>query len=180
MGTKGKENPQEDTQHYEKISFGINILVCGNYNQENIINEMDLNRIRRVENQEERNDIEEALHKTISEWKYYFFKKDEQIGQNTYSFIENSIIRENDYKNLLLFYSGLKNFTVNDLLKFYDKKDANYHPCILIIVNQNEKIALQDLNRLNRNLIKISRENVFLFIFGLKFLQECKLYFNMF
>ena len=145
MGIKGRELPQEDTKYYEKVSFGMNILVCGNYNRENIINEMDL--------------VEEASHRTIPEWKYYFFRIDEQIGQNTYSFIQNSIIRKNDYKNLLLFYSGLKNYTVDNLLNFYDKKDVNYHPCILIIARKNENIVLPELTKFNRNLIKISREN---------------------
>ena len=50
MGTIGKEISQEDSQYYEKVSFELNILVCGNYNQENI--ERDLKEIHLVENHE--------------------------------------------------------------------------------------------------------------------------------
>ena len=160
MGNIGKESSQEDSQYYEKVSFDLNILVCGNYNQENI--ERDLKEIHLVENHEGVTYIERGLHKFIPEWKYFLFGQNNDIGRNTFRFIENSIARNDNFKNVILFYSGLGNFTVNNLLAYYDQEVmANYHPYILIITRKNEKknINLSNLVRLNGNFIKICEEN---------------------
>ena len=45
MGNTG-EKPQEDTVYYEKVSFELNILVCGNYIEDLI--RRDLNRINEL------------------------------------------------------------------------------------------------------------------------------------
>ena len=40
----GKESKQVDSQYFEKISFEVNILVCGDYNEQLL--QRDLNRIK--------------------------------------------------------------------------------------------------------------------------------------
>ena len=151
MGTIGKESSQEDSQYYEKVSFELNILVCGNYNQENI--ERDLKEIQLVENHEGVTYIRKGLYKVIPEWKYFFFEKDNEIGSNTFKFIENSILRKKNFKNLILFYSGLNDYSVNDFLTYYDRRvRPNYYPYILIISRQNENINLPNLSKLNKTL----------------------------
>ena len=157
MGNKiGKEDSQEDSQFYERVSFHMNILVCGNYIEKNL--EADLEHIMPVGRHEGINCKTKGIHKTISEWKYYIFTKDKKIGENTLDFIKTSIIINRDYKNLILFYSGLKEFTIEDLLKFYDGKLENYHPHILIIEGKNEKIELPRLKKFNKNFIRICKE----------------------
>ena len=155
MGNKG-EKPQEDTVYYEKVSFELNILVCGNY-VEGIIAK-DLKRICEVER---KNYKKSGTHNFIPEWKYLFFEKDKDIGENTASFIKNSIQRYNKFKNLIIFYSGFSDYSYENLLEYYDEKVLpNYHPGILIIAEQNENIILPPkLNKLNKGLIKISKED---------------------
>lgn len=147
----GKEYSQEDTQYYEKVSFEMNILVCGDYKEENpdneIVNEGGVNIIK-------------SIHKSIPQWKYFYFPKDENIGKNTYLFIKDLIQSNNDHKNLLVFYSGYKDFTSENLLKYYDEKvKNNYYPIIIIITKQNENFVLPDLKKLNKNFIKIFKED---------------------
>lgn len=157
MGNKiGKEDSQEDSQFYERVSFHMNILVCGNYIEKNL--KADLEHIMPVGRHEGIKCKTKGIHKTISEWKYYIFTKDKEIGENTLDFIQASIIINRDYKNLILFYSGLKEFTIEDLLKFYDGKLENYHPHILIIEGKNEKIELPRLKKFNKNFIRICKE----------------------
>ena len=155
MGNKG-EKPQEDTVYYEKVSFELNILVCGNY-VEGIIAK-DLKKICEVER---KNYKKSGTHNFIPEWKYLFFEKDKDIGENTASFIKNSIQRYNKFKNLIIFYSGFSDYSYENLLEYYDEKVLpNYHPGILIIAKQNENIILPpNLNKLNKGLIKISKED---------------------
>ena len=155
MGNKG-EKPQEDTVYYEKVSFELNILVCGNY-VEGIIAK-DLKRICEVVR---KNYKKSGTHNFIPEWKYLFFEKDKDIGENTASFIKNSIQRYNKFKNLIIFYSGFSDYSYENLLEYYDEKVLpNYHPGILIIAEQNENIILPPkLNKLNKGLIKISKED---------------------
>jgi len=155
MGNKG-EKPQEDTVYYEKVSFELNILVCGNY-VEGIIAK-DLKGINEVVREKYK---KSGTHNFIPEWKYLFFEKDKDIGENTASFIKNSIQRYNKFKNLIIFYSGFSDYSYENLLEYYDEKVLpNYHPGILIIAEQNENIILPPkLNKLNKGLIKISKED---------------------
>lgn len=84
---------------------------------------------------------------------YYFFPKDKNIGQNTKNFLRNSI-KKNDYKNLILFYSGLNNYTYEDLLKYYDEQESVYHVNTLIITKRNDEFILPKLKKMNLNLIR--------------------------
>ena len=153
MGNTG-EKPQEDTVYYEKVSFELNILVCGNY-VEGIIAK-DLKGINEVVRKKYK---KSGTHNFIPEWEYFFFEKNKDIGENTHSFIKNSIQRYNKFKNLILFYSGFCDYSYEKLLEYYDEKVLpNYHPGILIIAEQNENIILpHNLNKLNKGLIKISK-----------------------
>ena len=157
MGTSnikiGKESSQEDTVYYPKALFELNLLVCGNYFEDII--ERDLNEIN--ESVEE-NYIKRGKHNVLPEWEYFFFRKDKAIGKNTASFMQNSI-RQGKYKNLIIFYSGFGDYSYENLLEYYDKEvKPNYYPGILIIAKQDENIILPNLKKLNKGLIKISRE----------------------
>ena len=156
MGSAGKESPQEDSKDYGSAYFELNILVCGNYTEDIIIKDL-----KEVSNHVGEKYIKKGKHNLIPEWKYFFFKKDKDIGKNTSSFIENSIQEEkNNFKNLLIFYSGYYDYSYENLLEYYDQKVLpNYYPGILIIAKQNENIILPQLKRLNKGLIKISSED---------------------
>ena len=154
----GSESSQEDSQYYAKTSFKMNLLVCGNYNEESV--ESELEKVKTVKNFEGKKYIKEETHKTIPEWKYYFFAKDKNIGENTIDFIKYSIIKRIDYNNLILFYTGLKNYTYENLLNFYDGQETtNYHPIILIIKEKKENINLPELKKFNKRFIKICDKN---------------------
>ena len=153
MGIAGKEISQEDSADYEKAFFELNILVCGNYNEGILLKDL-------IDIQEEDEEYtKKGKHNTIPEWKYFFFRKNKTIGENTYKFIKSSILAKN-YNNLILFYSGLYNYSYENLLEHYDNNvRPNYYPGILIIAKQNENIILPQLNKLNPGLIKISMED---------------------
>ena len=149
MGVTGKESSQEDTVYYEQVSFELNILVCGNYNEGILLK--DLKDVK----EEDEEYIKEGRHNLIPEWKYFFFEKKKTIGENTLS-----IQRNKKYNNLILFYSGLYDYSYEKLLEYYDKEvKPNYYPGILIIAKQNENIILPHLNKLNQGLIKKSKED---------------------
>lgn len=155
MGNIGKEKPQTDSQYFQNVSFKMNILVCGNYSEKKL--EKNLKDIKIIDRIEGKNYYKKGSHKTISEWDYYFFKKNKEVGRNTFRFIENSILN-NEYRNLILFYSGNDDFKALDLLRFYDNVDSNYHPNFLIIEQNGEEIILPKLNKINKNFIRICKE----------------------
>ena len=150
----GKEYGHLDV--IESIKFDLNILVCGNYVTENI--EKELDKIEKSEQNEEKPYFQKGIHKFIKGWKYYFFSQDSQIGENSINFIKESITINKDYKNIILFFSGLNEFTYKDLINFYEKDDENvaYQPHILIITKEDEAFISQNLvlKNLNKNLIK--------------------------
>ena len=89
MGIAGKEKCQEDNAYYEKVSFKLNILVCGNYNEGMILK--DLKDVR----EEDKEYKKTGNHNLITEWKYFFFEKSKDIGEKTFKFIEHSILCDN-------------------------------------------------------------------------------------
>ena len=71
-GSVGKEIPHEDSAYYEKITFELNILVCGNYNERLLLKDLE-------DIQEEDGEyIKEGKHKVVHELKYFFLKKAKQ------------------------------------------------------------------------------------------------------
>ena len=150
----GKEYGHLDA--IESVKFDLNILICGNYVTANI--EKELDKIEKSEQYEGKPYFQKGIHKFIKGWKYYFFSQDSQIGENSINFIKESITINKDYKNIILFFSGLNEFTYKDLINFYEKDDENvaYQPHILIITKEDEKFISQNLGlkNLNKNLIK--------------------------
>ena len=158
MGNIGKENSQVDSNYYENISFHLNILVCGDYKEENM--EKDLEKFQIAENYKNLPYIKESSHLNIPSWKYFLFNKDSKIGDNTFNFIFQSIAKkDSDTNNVILFYSGLKDYTYNDLIQYYDKKAEIYHPNIIIVTNKENSFSLPRLKKLNENFIRVSNEN---------------------
>jgi predicted GTPase len=150
----GKEYGHLDA--IESVKFDLNILICGNYVTANI--EKELDKIEKSEQYEGKPYFQKGIHKSIKGWKYYFFSQDSQIGENSINFIKESITINKDYKNIILFFSGLNEFTYKDLINFYEKDDENvaYQPHILIITRKDESFISQNLvlKNLNKNLIK--------------------------
>lgn len=148
----GKESPQQDV--IERVEFDLNILICGNYVKANI--EKELNITEKFNQYEGKPYLEKCIHKYVKGWKYYLFSQDKDIGNNTFNFIEDSITKNKDYKNIIVFFSGLNEFTYKDLIKFYDEKPEIYHSNILIITKEGEPFIPQslDLKNLNKNLIE--------------------------
>ena len=150
----GKEYGHLDA--IESVKFDLNILICGNYVTANI--EKELDKIEKSEQYEGKPYFQKGIHKFIKGWKYYFFSQDSQIGENSINFIKESITINKDYKNIILFFSGLNEFTYKDLINFYEKDDENvaYQPHILIITKEDETFISQNLvlKNLNKNLIK--------------------------
>ncbi len=154
----GQASTQVDSKYFEKIRFEVNILVCGDYNSELI--ERDLDKIKIIENEEGLKYIKKGCHKNLLDWNYFFFEKNNDIGKNTKDFLKNSI-RKKNYKNLILFFSGLNNFTYKDLLEFYDKEPNQYHVNTIIVSKKGEEFEMPEIKRLNPNLIRIvSEENI--------------------
>ena len=57
----GKEYSQEDTQYYEKVSFEMNILVCGDYIDEKL--NLELDEIKLIEGEEGEIYMKKGKHK---------------------------------------------------------------------------------------------------------------------
>ena len=70
-----KETKQVDSEYFEKdkISFHINILVCGDYNEKFI--EKDLQNVANITKEEGVNYIKTGIHNIMKDWNYFFLKK---------------------------------------------------------------------------------------------------------
>lgn len=139
----------------ENVTFDLNLLICGNYVEANIAKELK-DGFKQVDRHDGRPYIKKGIHKYIKNWNYYLFSQDIDIGNKTYKFIEESITKKKDYKNIIIFFSGLNDFTYKDLIKYYDEKPEIYHCNILIITKKEEPFITQNLNltNLNEHLIK--------------------------
>ena len=135
----------------------MNVLVCGNYDEERL--SFDLEGLRNVPEYKGKKYIKRGSHKYVSQWKYFFFRKDENIGENTFSTICDFIINYKDYKNLILFYTGLSCFSADDLIKFYEQKPTNYQPSIIFISKKYEFIYIPSYTKLNKNFVRTCEEN---------------------
>ena len=151
----GITDSHEDSRYFSKAYFNMNVLVCGNYNEEKL--SFDLEGLKNVPNYEGKTYIKRGSHKYVSQWKYFFYSKDGHIGDNTFSTISDFICNK-DYKNLILFYTGLSSFTADNLIKFYEQKSSNYQPCIIIISKKYEYIYIPSYTNLNKNFVRICEE----------------------
>ena len=152
----GKESTQVDSQYFEKLSFHLNLLVCGDYLEEHLQN--DLDNIKIIDKHEGLLYTKQGEHRNISEWNYFFFPKNKDIGKNTLEFLKQKLIKK-DYKNLILFYTGLNNFTYEDLITFYDSKQDSYHINMIIVTKKDENFILPKIKRMNPNLVRVVNEN---------------------
>ena len=155
----GSESKQADSEYFEKVHFYINILVCGDYNEGLL--ERDLEKVKKIPKEEGLNYIKKGCHKNISDWEYFFFEKNNSIGDNTQNFIKINVKKTN-YKNLILFYSGLKNFTYKNLLEYYDNQPDSYHVNMIIVTKKDEEFELPELKKLNPEFIKNVKEDNFI------------------
>ena len=154
----GQAPSQVDSKFYDKISFEINILVCGDYNEGLL--EKDLDKIKIIQKEEGLMYIKKGCHKNIPDWKYYFFEKNKDIGKNTKNFIQASI-RKTNYKHLIIFFPGLNNFSYTDLLKFYDNEANSYHVNTIIVTKKNEEFVMPEIKNINPSLIRpVNEDNI--------------------
>lgn len=152
----GNETKFAESEEFEKVSFNLNILICGDYNEE-LINPY----LEKIKDCSDFSNpyIKKGNHKMISDWKYYFFKKDATISKNTFEFIQKSMIEnKKERKFLIIFYSGLKSYTYKDLLLYYDEQSEIYHFNIIIITKNNEYFQMPILKKMNQNLVKVLNE----------------------
>lgn len=152
----GDIEKQADSEFFTKITFQLNLLICGDYDSDNIENNLTSIKEFKDYNSEIGNYIKSGKHKFMKEWDYYFFPKD-SIEENTFKFIENKITTKNDYKNLIIFYCG-ENSKAEDLLRYYEKKAEIYHPQFIIITNKKE-FKLNEIKNINPAFIRIILEN---------------------
>lgn len=155
----GKEISQADSQYFEHFTFHLNLLICGDYPEDNLEKEID--NIQKIAKHKGFPYIKKGNHKNIKDWNFYFFQKDKDIGENTYKFIEESITNEykKDSNNVILFYSGLKDFTGENLIKYYDGKKKIYHPNFVIVTNKDESFLLPELKKINKERIRNVQDN---------------------
>ena len=73
----------------ERVTFDLNILVCGNYVEANILNE--LKEVKTFTQHDGKPYFKKGIHKFVKSWKYYLFSQDKDIGENTFKFIEDLI-----------------------------------------------------------------------------------------
>ena len=106
----GKESTHIDSLYFENVSFHLNILVCGDYSEMSIENELE--NVKNIDSFKGLPYIKVGTHKNLNDWKYYFFAKDENIGENTFKLINESVLAK-DIQNVILFYYGLNIFTKN-------------------------------------------------------------------
>ena len=159
----GKESTHIDSLYFENVSFHLNILVCGDYSEMSIENELE--NVKNIDSFKGLPYIKVGTHKNLNDWKYYFFAKDENIGENTFKLINESVLAK-DIQNVILFYSGLNIFTYKKLIEFYDKKPESYHPNIIIITKNDETFSLPKLNRIRPNLIRnvVEKDDINIYI----------------
>ena len=141
---RGGESSQVDSSYFEKVSFHLNILICGDFKEGLFEEELKIIEIDRNNNLSY---YRKGTHSNIPEWEYYFFHKDKEIGETTFKFIQDSIVKEKpDYNNVILFFSGLRDYTYNDIISFYDEKQSIYHPNIIIVTKSGESFVLPQFN----------------------------------
>ena len=133
----------------EKVDFDLNILVCGNYVEANI--GKDLKDIKKFDKHEGKPYLKKGIHKYIKGWNYFLFSQDSKIGDNTFNFIKGKLVEEKNYKNIIMFYSGLNDYKYEDLINFYNNQADSYHPNILIITDEGVPFSIRNLNLTNLN-----------------------------
>ena len=133
----------------EKVDFDLNILVCGNYVEANI--GKDLKDIKKFDKHEGKPYLKKGIHKYIKGWNYFLFSQDSKIGDNTFNFIKGKLVEEKNYKNIIMFYSGLNDYKYEDLINFYNNQADSYHPNILIITDEGVSFSIRNLNLTNLN-----------------------------
>ena len=85
----GKESTQVDSQYYAELSFHFNILVCGDYLEEYLQN--DLDNIKIIDKHEGLLYTKKGDHKNIQDWNYFFFPKNKNIGNNTLKYLQENL-----------------------------------------------------------------------------------------
>ena len=153
----GKEYAHVDSSYFTNVSFHLNILVCGDYLEDRM--EKDLQNIKKVDRYKGKTYFKKGDHKFIPNWNYYFFPKDDKIGDNTFKFLFEVITDQKDTNNVILFFSGLNEYTYNDIISFYDKKPDSYHCNMIIVTKRNESFTLPKLKKIKENLIRTAEED---------------------
>lgn len=151
----GNETKFADSKEFENASFKLNILICGDYKKDLISH--SLGKIKTFSEKSNVPYIAKGNHKIISDWNYYFFEKSKDISNKTKLFLQKLVINE-DFKILIIFYSGLKDYTYIDLLNFYDDQPDTYHFSTIIITKNNEYFRMPNLKKMNPKLIKVLNE----------------------
>ena len=101
-----------------------------------------------------------AEHRINNEWKYYFFKNENNILEKIFDFIRDKWMKkEHEYLcNLIIFYSNLNDMKPQDLINFFYKKPSIFHPSFIIVKKKNEIFKPQNFENYN-SIIRIIKED---------------------
>ena len=103
-----------------------------------------------------------AEHRINNEWKYYFFKNENNILEKIFDFIRDkwTKTKEHEYSNLIIFYSNLNDMKPQDLINFFYKRPNIFHPSFIIVKKKNEIFKPQNFENYN-SIIRIIKEDNF-------------------
>ena len=150
-----------DSSYFENVPFHLNILICGDFTEGSFDEELE--NIVIIDQNNQNNELsyyKKGTHINIPDWNYYFFHKEKKIGETTFKFIYDSNTKKDQVKNnVILFFSGLRDYTYNDIISFYDKKASIYHSYIIILTKRDEPFVLPQINKINKNFIRNIKEN---------------------
>jgi len=124
-----------DIEYFKDIKFELNILICGDYSELNIEKDLEITKIIK---EKDSPFFQKGIHNIIPGWNYYFFAKDNKLGENLFKFIQDSLIRKKNKKNVILFYSGLKSFSYDNLIEFFEQVHNVFHPNIIIVTKKKK------------------------------------------
>lgn len=147
----GNNSKLESHEKNYKFEFDMNILVCGDYDQDNL-EEKFTSTFKEVQSQKY---ILEAKHKIIKDWNFFVFKKSNpEIGKDVYEFIKNKFEEKNGEKNAIIYYVDEN---ANSLINYFDENNKNYCPLFLFISDDNFNYSY--INNIDKDSINVIKKN---------------------
>ena len=164
----------KDKNYFPDANFGLNILICGNYNEEDFNDNL-------IFINDDKNDysyLKKGEYKNNKEWKFFLFPNNNyNICQKTFETIKTFIENMRNFKNVLIYFSEIKDSSLEKLLKFYNKFSPIFQPFFIIVNNKEDNILSileKSIDSINKNLIKLVSKITDI----MKYLNEINLYYN--
>ena len=97
-----------DINLFKEYHFYLNIIIFGDYDKNQIEKDLINIEVIKPDNKLELRYFKTAEHRINNEWKYYFFKNENNILEKIFDFIRDKWMKkEHEYFNLIIFYSNL-------------------------------------------------------------------------